>query len=328
MRIFIGSSSQARPLVREIASWLEELDHTPVCWDVDAFAPSAYTFQSLESLASNVDGAILLLTCDEQLDAEGKHAPNGNVLIELGLFCGTLGRMRVLVCREGKPTHPSDLNGITYVNVSQQKRNGARAKITQWAKSLSQRLATDAPDHVTVHPSFPLELFKDLLEQARHVRILQTFIPTRGHLDQFEGHLARALLREAEVDILLCHPRSKACKIREESLGKSLDVKQAVEQTYRRLGELAQKLDPRSRQRLTVRAHSTLPSVSFYQIDNTILCGHYFHRALAIDAPQLEMRTSAGAILARRLEREFDDICADKLTEMVDLDDLERWLRS
>ena len=72
--------------------------------------------EKFERLAEQCCFAVMLLTPDDHVlvDPEGKGEwqPRGNVLFELGWFCGRLHRERILfLCRRG--THlPSDFSAV------------------------------------------------------------------------------------------------------------------------------------------------------------------------------------------------------------------------
>jgi hypothetical protein len=327
-RIFLGGSSQAKSLMREIAGWLEDVGCEPVPWDTaKAFPLGEYTFQALHSVSSRIDGAVLVLSMDEKIEGGGPYIPRGNVLLEAGLFMGGLGRMRTAICRDGAAKLPSDLDGITFLDVSAGKQHTARRRIEDWAQTLSGRLPTDPPEPVIVHPTFPTQRFRQLLAGAKTVRILQTFIPASNHIDLFERDLTCALDRGCEIDILVCHWRSEVSRVRGWSLGGRIDVKNEIEANCLRFGRIYRGLDPRGPRRLAMRAYCTFPSGAFYQVDDVILCGHYYVDTLAIEGPYLETVRAPRSALSQHLEHEFDAIWALPSTKQVDLEDVEGCLR-
>ena len=64
------------------------------------FKPSITFIEALEEELAQSDFAVLTLTPDDQTESRGKvsMAPRDNVLFELGLFMGRLGRNRTLLC--------------------------------------------------------------------------------------------------------------------------------------------------------------------------------------------------------------------------------------
>jgi predicted nucleotide-binding protein len=81
------------------------------------FGLSEATLESLDKVMRASDFAVLILTPDDMLTSRGKNAsaPRDNVLFELGLFMGRLGRSRTFAVydRTANLKLPSDLAGIT-----------------------------------------------------------------------------------------------------------------------------------------------------------------------------------------------------------------------
>src|SRR3981081_3063193 len=114
--VFIGSSIEGLEVARAIQS---ELGRDAACsvWNQGVFGPSSYTLEVLEQEAATRDFAILVLTPDILQASRDvtSFSPRPNVLFELGLFMGRLGRRRVFAVqsRESPLERPSDLLGLT-----------------------------------------------------------------------------------------------------------------------------------------------------------------------------------------------------------------------
>jgi predicted nucleotide-binding protein len=63
------------------------------------FPPGKSNLESLVETAATLDFAALVLTPDDLIESKGKtmNSPRDNVLFELGLFMGRLGRDRTFV---------------------------------------------------------------------------------------------------------------------------------------------------------------------------------------------------------------------------------------
>ena len=83
------------------------------------------TIESLVGLAPTFDYAVIVMTADDVLIKRGTEhrAPRDNLIFELGLFTGTLGRARTfLVCPRDEPLElPSDLQGVTQLDFQLQR---------------------------------------------------------------------------------------------------------------------------------------------------------------------------------------------------------------
>ncbi|MFL6210721.1 MAG: TIR domain-containing protein [Pyrinomonadaceae bacterium] len=114
--VFIGSSTEGLKVARAIRDQLDS-DATVVMWNEDeSFRPGQSTLESLMTASERYDFAILVFTADDQVISRGDHAlaPRDNVLFELGLFMGRLGRERTFIVYNSKDNLkiPSDFKGI------------------------------------------------------------------------------------------------------------------------------------------------------------------------------------------------------------------------
>jgi predicted nucleotide-binding protein len=141
MEIFIGCSSGSKPTMRTIAAWIEDKNFIPLPWDTPGlFAPGDSTFQSLIKISKRkqMRGAVIIFNEDDKVWHRGAVAkqPRDNVLIEYGLFVGTLGPHRAIICKYGSPKAASDILGINYIDVSPSRQNKARIALDNWLDSL------------------------------------------------------------------------------------------------------------------------------------------------------------------------------------------------
>lgn len=114
--VFIGSSSEGLEVAKAIQA---NLDNNCECqiWHQGLFGLSEGTLETLVNSLLKFDFAILALTNDDLLTTRGQeyNSPRDNVLFELGMFIGGLGKKRtfIVVDRSAKLKLPSDLAGIT-----------------------------------------------------------------------------------------------------------------------------------------------------------------------------------------------------------------------
>jgi predicted nucleotide-binding protein len=124
------SSSEALPIAREIQSALAHDDVVVQVWTDGVFFASGYSLEALEHALDRADFAIAIAQPDDIVESRGttRPAPRDNVVFELGLFMGRLGRRRtVLLQPVGKELKlPSDLHGLTAVGY----RVGAEKDLT------------------------------------------------------------------------------------------------------------------------------------------------------------------------------------------------------
>ncbi|MGH3851263.1 MAG: TIR domain-containing protein, partial [Pseudonocardiaceae bacterium] len=111
--VFIGSSSEALPLVNRLVGFLgSDFDVHP--WN-QSFPPGEYTLTTLLQQVERTDIAIFIFAKDDAVAIRGNpgYAARGNVILEYGLFVARLGRERVLILEEEGVNLPSDVFGIT-----------------------------------------------------------------------------------------------------------------------------------------------------------------------------------------------------------------------
>jgi diguanylate cyclase (GGDEF)-like protein len=116
-KVFVGSSKEGLPIAHSIQEELE-FDAEVTVWKQDIFRPGATTIESLQSALLMFDFAVFVMSPDDRITSRGSagQAPRDNVIFELGLFIGRLGKDRVffIVPRNTPKMHiPTDLLGVT-----------------------------------------------------------------------------------------------------------------------------------------------------------------------------------------------------------------------
>src|SRR5512144_2432453 len=94
--VFVGSSEEAKAVAHAIKEGIGDVAETKV-WDEEGvFELSRATLEGLEHVLPTYDFAVLVLSADDFLAFRGQEfaAPRDNLLFELGLFMGRLGRER------------------------------------------------------------------------------------------------------------------------------------------------------------------------------------------------------------------------------------------
>ncbi|WP_206119148.1 TIR domain-containing protein [Rhizobium laguerreae] len=119
IRVFIISSAESLPVARLVRNAFEHDPFLTTIWTDGVFRVANYTLQDLEAEVDDSDFAVAIAHADDLTESRGKDwpSPRDNVVFELGLFMGKLGRQRAILMepREEKVKLPSDLSGITTV---------------------------------------------------------------------------------------------------------------------------------------------------------------------------------------------------------------------
>ena len=114
--LFVGSSTEGLEFARAIRESLSDVAEVTL-WNEGFFRPGGTFIDTLVNALPRFDFAVLLLTADDFVQSRDVAAmgPRDNVLFELGLFMGRLGRERTFLVHQSRSDLkiPSDLSGVT-----------------------------------------------------------------------------------------------------------------------------------------------------------------------------------------------------------------------
>lgn len=151
VRLFIISSVEALPIARAIQTAFEHDPFHVVIWTDGVFKVASYTLQSLEDEVDQSDFAIAIAHADDLTTVRGSAwpTPRDNVIFELGLFMGRLGRARAVLMepREEKVKLPSDLAGITAIPYRFEKGDDAAALLGPACNRLRDHINALGPNN-------------------------------------------------------------------------------------------------------------------------------------------------------------------------------------
>lgn len=120
--VFICSSSEHLTIAEQIQLKLDHHKSEVKVWTDQVFGPMKQTMEDLEREVAAADFAVAVVMPDDIVRSRKKQsaAPRDNVVFELGLFMGQLGRERtVIVCPRGLDLKmPSDLLGLNPLTFS------------------------------------------------------------------------------------------------------------------------------------------------------------------------------------------------------------------
>ena len=145
--VFIGSSKEALPVARALQSGLSEDKFGVQIWDQDVFQASDTAIETLEVAIMQSDFAVLVLAPDDYVISRevAQNAPRDNVLFELGLFMGALGRRRTYIVspQDAPVKKPSDLLGVNIVPYA--KSSPSEPSIEAACKAIRARVNSLGP---------------------------------------------------------------------------------------------------------------------------------------------------------------------------------------
>ena len=128
-RVFIGSSSEGKDVAERLAVGLEEMGSIEsTVWTQGVFDVGTHVLDGLMAQAKSVDYAVLVLSPDDAVESREVlfQAPRDNVIFELGLFVGALGKDRTYMVHPNGVSLklPSDLAGITQARYNAARSDG------------------------------------------------------------------------------------------------------------------------------------------------------------------------------------------------------------
>ena len=142
-RVFLGSSSEGLKIAKNLQVLLDHSCEVTI-WSQGVFGLSSGTLESLVLALDDYDFAVLILTPDDMVTSREKtsSAPRDNVLFELGLFMGGLGRSRtfILYDRTQEIKLPSDLAGVTAATFEQHSSGNLQSALGAPATLLEEHI--------------------------------------------------------------------------------------------------------------------------------------------------------------------------------------------
>lgn len=119
IKVFIICSAEALPIARMVQNAFQHDSFLTTIWTDGVFKIAHYPLESLENAVDQSDFAIAIAHADDLTLFRGQEWPSSrdNVVFELGLFMGRLGRKRAILMepREDRVKLPSDLSGVTTI---------------------------------------------------------------------------------------------------------------------------------------------------------------------------------------------------------------------
>lgn len=117
-KVFLGSSTESINVAKILLKGLSKISTVRI-WDSDVFQLSKTSIEDLINAVNECDFGVFVFSPDDSIKIRGKKytATRDNVIFELGLFMGKLGRERCIFVVPHNIKNfriPSDLLGIKY----------------------------------------------------------------------------------------------------------------------------------------------------------------------------------------------------------------------
>jgi predicted nucleotide-binding protein len=149
VRVFIISSAEAIPVVDLLIRQFEHDPFLAVAWKNGVFRASNYTLDEMDDELERSDFAIAVAHSDDVVITRNDEWPTvrDNVIFELGMFMGRLGRRRAFLMepRDVDLKLPSDLAGLTAIPYRYEKGRDAEHLIAPACARLRDLILAAGP---------------------------------------------------------------------------------------------------------------------------------------------------------------------------------------
>jgi len=284
--IFIGSSSENIVLAEAIQLNLSKINGLkPICWNQGIFKISNYPLEDLiTQLKSSAFGIFILGNDDFIISRNKKYVSvRDNVLFEMGMFIGVLGRNRTyfLVPKGTEIEYkiPSDLSGINYAQYGLPVSNTDIDAVigpacTEIKRRILEQMETALPNIVInkfgIFPEFD-DLYKDLFEFSSE--ITTSFIHSRrwreNNLVNIDNYFKRAgvkwniILPNIKNNLLVEHLK--------QHFNDGDTLKSKILDAYIYFAKYQKKFP----KKVFVYLYDLYPTYSFYKFDNKLIVSFY-----------------------------------------------------
>lgn len=171
--VFIGSSREGLPVAEAIQQNLDFVSDATL-WSQGVFGLGQGTLESLVDRLKVFDFAILVLTPDDIVVSREieNQSPRDNVLLELGMFIGSIGRERTFIVhdRSRKLKLPSDLAGVTSASFQTHAdgnlQSSVGAAVTLIKAAITKHGKRKDKLSIEIDPHTHFQVLHDLLEPA------------------------------------------------------------------------------------------------------------------------------------------------------------------
>lgn len=149
-KVFIISSVESLGVARIVQNSFAHDAFLPILWTDGVFRVASYTMQALLDAVDDSDFAVAIAHGDDTASIRGKDwpVPRDNVVFELGLFMGHLGKDRAILMepRDDGVKLPSDMTGITTIPYRYEAGRDAVALMAPACNALREHILRLGPN--------------------------------------------------------------------------------------------------------------------------------------------------------------------------------------
>lgn len=330
-RVFIGSSVESLPLARAIQTELA-YDFEMTIWSQGIFKLSSTALQDLEAALAGFDFGIFVFQPDDivKIRNRRKKAVRDNVIFELGLFIGRLGKDRIffLVPESSDDLHlPSDLLGILPGKYFERSDGNLRAAVGPFCDEVRERARESRTyslgvKRVAMFQEFSFD-FPGKLERSNELTAF--FIHSRSWRENNHDAVARFLARHDTKGATVFLPNFLNVELMSQIAQNFEDgpvIPGLVEDAARFFARFRDSYPSK----ISVFLTDFYPTYSFYKFDTNALLALYPTTDKKKNVPTLEVVGGSDAwhFLVddlKRLESTSTPLAAEHITRLSEIED-------
>jgi len=165
-KIFIGSSGVGLAVAEQVRTNLSSIGDCLVWKDSGVWEPNRSTFDNLLRMTGYFDFGVFVATMDDSTVTKGATVmePRDNVILEMALFLGVLGRDKSFLLVEKGVKLPSDFDGIYMARFDKGNAASIASACQEYADHISEHYRQG---HFSLYPTTALAIgyFKNFLEE-------------------------------------------------------------------------------------------------------------------------------------------------------------------
>ena len=177
-KIFIGSSKAGIAIAQKIKSHLSLIGDCFIWNETNVWELNRSTFENLLRIVSYFDFGVFVASADDLTLTNNEIViePRDNVILEMALFCGAMGRDKSFLLVEDGIKLPSDFNGIYMPRFKNIDDSSIKTACDEYANKIEEHYRLG---HLSLYPTTALAIgyYKNfiagLVESAQEAEVLE-----------------------------------------------------------------------------------------------------------------------------------------------------------
>jgi hypothetical protein len=177
-KIFIGSSKAGIAIAEKVKSNLSTIGDCFIWNEPNVWEPNRSTFENLLRMVSYFDFGVFVATADDLTLTNDKIViePRDNVILEMALFCGAMGRDKSFMLVEEGIKIPSDFYGIYMARFKKNDDASIKTACDEYTNKIEEHYRLG---HLSLYPTTALAIgyYKNfiagLVESAQEADVLE-----------------------------------------------------------------------------------------------------------------------------------------------------------